>query len=182
MHLPVTCIWFSIINKQFIQSKNLSWTHLQVGYGCYRLYKIRKSIITKWKLKFLPSHTFRKGDTYEVCVICLDEYLEGARLRILSCGHGRSQWQMLLRRFNLMRISFSDPAFHRKCVDPWLIKSGRECPLCKRKADLRRGRVKKCVEDDDDDGSSADERTALLRDEGRDLDEEDEDDDINQGL
>ncbi|KAJ7997378.1 hypothetical protein DPEC_G00228360 [Dallia pectoralis] len=41
------------------------------------------------------------------CAICLEEFLDGQELRIISCGH----------------------EFHRECVDPWLLQH-RTCPLC----------------------------------------------------
>ncbi|CAF1098460.1 unnamed protein product [Adineta steineri] len=61
-------------------------------------------------LKQLKIKKFVKTDPWEVCVICLDDFEEGAKLRILPCDH----------------------AYHVKCIDPWLINNRRQCPVCKR--------------------------------------------------
>ncbi|KAJ8368363.1 hypothetical protein SKAU_G00083910 [Synaphobranchus kaupii] len=41
------------------------------------------------------------------CAICLEDFLDGEDLRIISCAH----------------------EFHKECVDPWLLQH-RTCPLC----------------------------------------------------
>ncbi|KAM9265450.1 E3 ubiquitin-protein ligase RNF13-like [Morus bassanus] len=56
-------------------------------------------------------HTYKQGDKYETCVICMAEYKEGDCLKILSCSH----------------------AYHSACVDSWFHTQPRKktCPFCK---------------------------------------------------
>lgn len=46
------------------------------------------------------------GDT---CAVCIEDYESGDELRALDCGH----------------------AFHKDCIDPWLITKRSCCPVCK---------------------------------------------------
>ncbi|KAJ1910535.1 hypothetical protein H4219_006186 [Mycoemilia scoparia] len=68
--------------------------------------------------------------THETCAVCIDEFEEGDKLRVLPCGHG----------------------FHKECIDPWLIKKSVECPLCK--SDVRIGLGLPIPEKKNEDGSA----------------------------
>ncbi|KAJ3416050.1 hypothetical protein HDV05_003409 [Chytridiales sp. JEL 0842] len=51
-----------------------------------------------------------KGGSRDCCAICIDEFVIGSRVRELPCLH----------------------RFHDVCIDPWLTKHTRLCPICKR--------------------------------------------------
>ncbi|CAH0557484.1 unnamed protein product [Brassicogethes aeneus] len=86
-------------------------------------------------LKKIPTCKFQTGDPYETCAICLDDYVEGEKLRVLPCNH----------------------VYHTNCIDPWLTKNRRVCPICKRKVFAHDE-----SHHDSDSDSEADDTTPLL--------------------
>lgn len=107
--------------------------------------RLRRHRLPGSALKKIPCIRFSKGqqsESYDTCAICLDDYVEGDKLRILPCSH----------------------AYHCKCIDPWLTKNRRVCPVCKRKVFARgesRRRVRRSSDDSMTD-SDADDTTPLL--------------------
>lgn len=73
--------------------------------------------------------TALSGDEPETCPICLDDFENGDRLRVLPCDHSKSfgfSWTAISHLPSLL-------AYHASCIDPWLLKNRRVCPICKRK-------------------------------------------------
>lgn len=123
--------YFQIMITDFIDFRWLEkylWPFFGLVTGCFfcmGLYLLIKWLIERRRvrrivsrrrlsekqLKKIPTKKFKKGDAYEICAICLEDYEENEKLRILPCNH----------------------AYHTKCVDPWLTKSRKSCPVCKRK-------------------------------------------------
>jgi len=100
----------------------------------------RRRQLSPQNLKKLPIKKFQKGDQYDTCAVCLDEYTEGEKLRVLPCDH----------------------AYHIKCIDPWLTRNRRTCPVCKRKVFPGQN-----DSSDSEDDSDEDERAPLLGNNGR---------------
>ncbi|CAC5378504.1 RNF13 [Mytilus coruscus] len=106
---------------------------------CRDLHKKRKSRLSTKHLKKIPIKKFKKGDVYDVCAICLDDYEEGEKLRVLPCAH----------------------VYHIKCIDPWLTKRKKTCPVCKRKV-IPGSNPDSDSSDEDTENESSNERTPLL--------------------
>ncbi|XP_019406241.1 PREDICTED: E3 ubiquitin-protein ligase ZNRF4 [Crocodylus porosus] len=63
------------------------------------------------KNREIKVHQFKSGEKYDPCVICMAEYEEGDRMKILPCSH----------------------AYHGTCIDTWLLtqRQNKTCPICK---------------------------------------------------
>lgn len=51
--------------------------------------RLRRHRLPSSALKTIPVVKFVKSLPYDTCAICLDDYTEGERLRVLPCGHGK---------------------------------------------------------------------------------------------
>ncbi|EDV43179.1 uncharacterized protein Dana_GF18360, isoform B [Drosophila ananassae] len=84
-------------------------------YKCIREQRrLRRHRLPKSMLKKLPVLRYTKNNVnnkYDTCVICLEDFVEDDKLRVLPCSH----------------------PYHTHCIDPWLTENRRVCPICKRK-------------------------------------------------
>ncbi|XP_052830670.1 E3 ubiquitin-protein ligase RNF13 [Octopus bimaculoides] len=114
---------------------------VMMGRSCRNVARRHRSRLPSRHLKKIPVKKFKKGESYDVCAICLDEYEEGDKLRVLPCAH----------------------AYHCKCIDPWLTKNKRTCPVCKRRVIPRdQDSASESDSEDDEISPAPTERTPLL--------------------
>ncbi|KAL2491361.1 RING-type domain-containing protein [Abeliophyllum distichum] len=71
-----------------------------------------ESVVDAFPLKYYKKQKAIESDTSDVqqCYICLADYEEGDKLRVLPCNH----------------------EYHVACIDKWLKEINRVCPLCRR--------------------------------------------------
>ncbi|XP_068648380.1 uncharacterized protein [Aristolochia californica] len=70
-----------------------------------------EAIVNSFPLKsYRRTTTVESGDDMDQCYICLVEYEEGDKIRVLPCRHD----------------------FHMSCIDKWLKEIHGVCPLCRR--------------------------------------------------
>ncbi|KAH8417515.1 hypothetical protein KR222_001275 [Zaprionus bogoriensis] len=107
-------------------------------YKCIREQRrLRRYRLPKSMLKKIPVLHYTKNNTsikYETCVICLEDFVEDDKLRVLPCSHRTHRpTHIIYYGFNNLNIFFLLLAYHSHCIDPWLTENRRVCPICKRK-------------------------------------------------
>eukprot|EP01135_Chromosphaera_perkinsii_P003759 Nk52_evm5s255 gene=Nk52_evmTU5s255 len=75
---------------------------------CYDTFTYMEKLKALCKLVRYPSRILWKG--HRVCVICLEEFVDGEEIRVLPCSHG----------------------YHMVCIDKWFSMCRRSCPVCKK--------------------------------------------------
>ncbi|KAI3387844.1 hypothetical protein SNEBB_002970 [Seison nebaliae] len=78
-------------------------------------YRLPPSILAK-----IPIIKYEKGGRFETCPVCLEDFEENEKVRVLPCHH----------------------LYHQKCIDPWLLETRRICPVCKKHVFSREERLK----------------------------------------
>jgi len=80
-----------------------------------------KNIMQKDELNKLKIQNYAELDKekYKECSICLEDYNEEDKLRILKCEHG----------------------FHTECIDKWLLECNYKCPVCRDDSNIHHSEV-----------------------------------------
>jgi len=91
-----------------------AWAVLMLWRACSRIPKRRT---VKNKVRVIPEVIFNTEKfeangiklTNDSCPICLAEFEEKTRIKLLPCDHG----------------------FHQECIEPWIKQHSDSCPLCR---------------------------------------------------
>ncbi|KAH6755095.1 RING/U-box superfamily protein [Perilla frutescens var. hirtella] len=94
---------FEVLDEIHSQSLSLSLSTLSLPAP--------ESVVDAFPLKYYKKSKNVESDSTDVrqCYICLSDYEEGDRLRVLPCNH----------------------EFHIPCIDKWLKEVNRVCPVCR---------------------------------------------------
>merc|ERR1719233_1632128 len=92
----------------------LAWAVLMLARVCSRI-RIRRAV--KRKVRVIPEVIFNSEMldaegiklTNDSCPICLADFKEKARIKLLPCDHG----------------------FHPECIEPWIRQHNDSCPMCR---------------------------------------------------
>jgi len=91
-----------------------AWAVLTLLRACSRIPKLRT---VKNKVRVIPEVIFNSEKleangiklTNDSCPICLADFEEKTRIKLLPCDHG----------------------FHQECIEPWIKQHSDSCPLCR---------------------------------------------------
>lgn len=122
----------------------------------------RRRRLPSSQLKRIPVQQWSSAIPQDMCTICLENYVDLDKVRVLPCSHGTYKKRITgneMVAWISIRTNFDTYfylVFHMTCIDPWLLNQRRKCPNCKRKIVFPE-------EPYDSDSSTEDERTPLLR-------------------
>ena len=83
----------------------LAFTISAISLGCGNI----NGNFSASMLKKVPTLTYRTGDDYDTCAICLEEWTDGEQVRRLPCYH----------------------VYHPNCIDQWFTEHKWICPSCR---------------------------------------------------
>lgn len=107
---PKTCLSLCQVNAKMLQ-KTFIMQDFRDIFHIIAAISVMVGLSWYKRAHKLKLHTYKQGDKYETCVICMADYKEGDRLKILSCSH----------------------AYHIICINIWFHTQSRKktCPFCK---------------------------------------------------